>query len=366
MAGTGTVVRTGLVAVGLAAMLAAGPIAEAKQVPEVQRLLAGLSVEAPRSHKNMLVFPIRWSGKQAPGEWETLDAALSAGHLKVAEMSRASVPEVQVENTGGRSVFLMSGEIIRGGKQTRVIRKDTIVEPKQTVSVPVFCVERGRWAGGRDFKRARTIAPASIQDSINRGAGQGAVWERVRQAAPALGAESRTENLDEMLESEPTRAKFGEVHKDLGKFSPPDTVGIAVADARTGKVIGLELFGRRDLFDGLQEKLVEGYAADLVLTVADWDPKRGKAVAEKAVKAFIRRTLEGTSGYEDTPGSGRGIGITSGSLCGKGVALGGDAIHLSIQDTRPKPTPARPIVSPPRPVPMPRPEPARPRVEPLR
>ncbi|MEA3367373.1 MAG: DUF6569 family protein, partial [Planctomycetota bacterium] len=147
-----------------------------------------------------------------------------------------------------------------------------------------------------------------------------------------------------------------------------------VADARTGKVIGLELFGRRDLFDGLQEKLVEGYAADLVLTVADWDPKRGKGVAEKAIKAFIRRTLKGTSGYEDTPGSGRGIGITSGSLCGKGVALGGDAIHLSVQDTRPKTTPARPIVTPPRPVPRPVPrpiprpvpEPARPRVQSMR
>lgn len=349
------------IALIVAVVAALAGAAHAKHVPEVQRLLGGLTVEPPRAHKHMLVYPIRWAGKQAPGAWETLDAALSAGHLKVGEMPQASVPNVEVTNAGDRTVFLMSGEIIKGGKQTRVIRKDTIVEPKQKVAVAVFCVERGRWAGGKDFKRAPNIAPASIQDSINRGAGQGEVWSRVRQAAPAMGGSNATESLNEMLESEKTRRSFGEVHKDLGKFSPPDTVGIAVADARTGKVIGLELFGRRDLFDGLQEKLVEGYAADLILTAAA-DRAPAKAVPTAEVLAFVRRALEGMSGYEDTPGSGRGLSLASGSVCGKGVALGDDAIHLSVQDTHPTAVPARPIVAPP----PASPQPVRPRVQPLR
>ena len=213
------------IALIVAVVAALAGAAHAKHVPEVQRLLGGLTVEPPRAHKHMLVYPIRWAGKQAPGAWETLDAALSAGHLKVGEMPQASVPNVEVTNAGDRTVFLMSGEIIKGGKQTRVIRKDTIVEPKQKVAVAVFCVERGRWAGGKDFKRAPNIAPASIQDSINRGAGQGEVWSRVRQAAPAMGGSNATESLNEMLESEKTRRSFGEVHKDLGKFSLPDRRG---------------------------------------------------------------------------------------------------------------------------------------------
>jgi len=349
-------IRTGMAvaAAVMLAVLASAPAVQAKQVPEVERMLAGLAVEAPRTHKNMLVFPIRWPGKQAPGKWETLDAALSAGRLKVLEKSQASVPEVVVENTGEKTVFLMSGEIIRGGKQTRVIRKDTLVEPKQQVAVPVFCVEQGRWAGGKDFKRAANIAPASIQNRINRGAGQAEVWDRVRRTGEAVGAESPTQSLDEVLESAPARRKFGEVHKDLGKFSPPDTVGLAVADARTGKVVGVELFGRRDLFEGLQEKLVEGYAADLVLTVSPWEEKKAKPVDADAVQAFITMALKGTSGYEDTPGSGRGLGLESGSIVGKGVALGEVAIHVSVQDVHPETTPAKPIVTTP-PVPVPRP-----------
>jgi len=266
-----------------------------------------------------------------------------------------------VENTGDKTVLLMSGEIIQGGKQTRVIRKDTLVEPKQRVAVPVFCVEQGRWAGGKDFRGASHIAPASIQNRMKRGAGQGEIWERVRRTGRAVGVESPTQSLDEVLESAPARQKFGEVHKDLGKFSPPDTVGIAVADARAGKVVGVELFGRRDLFEGLQKKLVEGYAADLVLTVSQWNKKEAKKVAADDVRGFIARALKGTSGYEDTPGSGRGLELESGTIVGKGVALGEVAIHLSVQDVHPETTPAKPIVTtPPRPMPVPVPCPPRP------
>jgi hypothetical protein len=358
VAGTVAVVLTIALIVAVVAALAGA--AHARHVPEVQRLLGGLTIEPPRAHKHMLVYPIRWSGKQAPGAWETLDAAIAAGHLKVGEMPNASVPNVEVTNTGDRSVFLMSGEIIKGGKQTRVIRKDTVVEPQQKVAVAVFCVERGRWAGGKEFKRAANVAPASIQDAINRGAGQGEVWQRVRQAAPTLGGASPSESLDQMLESEKARRSFDEAHKDLGKLSPPDTVGIAVADARTGKVVGLELFGRRDLFDGLQAKLVEGYTADIVLTVTAEAPAAVKDVPTAEVLAFVHRALKGTSAYEDTPGSGRGLALESGSICGKGVAVGGDAIHLSVQDTHPQAVPARPIVG------EPRPEPARPPIERLR
>ena len=360
-----TAVGAAMVAAAVLGLVPAGA-ARAGHVPEVEKALAGLTVEPPRTHKNMLVFPIRWSGRQAPGRWETLDAAVAGGRLKVEELPQASVPQVKVTNTGEGTVFLMSGEILSGGKQTRVIRKDTIVEPKQTVQVPVFCVERGRWAGGKTFRGAPTVAPASIQQDIKRGAGQGRVWDRVRQAAPVLGAESPTESLDEMLRAPATRRKFGEVHKDLGEFSPPDTVGLAVADARTGRVVGIEMFGRRDLFKGLQQKLVEGYAADLVLTVREWDPASAKKVAKDAVLAFVKRALQGQSTYEDTPGSGRGLALESGSVVGKGVALGEVPIHLSVQDIRPAPTPARPVVRPQQPRPVPVPRPVRPPVRPPR
>ncbi len=320
------------------------PVIKTDHVREMEMLLAGLKFDEPRRHENMVVFPIRHGGKQAPGDWATMDEAVAEGYLKVSEQPQARVPEVLVENTGGKTVLLMSGEIIKGGKQTRVVKQDTIVESKQKVSVPVFCVERSRWHGDAAFKSSRNIVPRSIQDSINRGAGQSAVWSEVDQMSMEVGVTSQTGSLDEVLDSKEVQERYKRVHDDLGKFSPPDTIGIAVADARTGRVIGLELFGRRDLFEELQEKLIEGYATDLVVVRGGPDETIERKVTEQDVAEFVRRVIKGTSKYEDTPGSGRGIDVASGSIKGKGVALGEHAIHVSIQDQRPGTTAAKPIV----------------------
>jgi RNase H-fold protein (predicted Holliday junction resolvase) len=320
------------------------PADKAGQAPEVKTLLSGLVVDKARVYKNMLVFPIRYEGPQAPGNWETMDKAVQAGHLKILEKAQAQVSEVQMENVGDATVFLMSGEIIKGGQQTRVIRQDTVIEAKQKASVPVFCVEPHRWTGKREFESSRNLAPVSVRRAIQDGAGQSEVWARAAERSDALNAPNATGNLDESLNSEQAQRDFGEAHKALGRFSPPETIGIAVADARTGRVVGLEVFGRRDLFENLQDKLVEGYAVDLVLAVGAPASDSKLAVGEKEVAEFIQRALAGSSQYERTPGSGRGVDLTSGALRGKGVSAGEMLIHLSVQESHLLAMPAKPIV----------------------
>jgi hypothetical protein len=320
------------------------PADKAGQAPEVKALLNALVVDKARVYKNMLVFPIRYDGPQAPGNWETMDKAVQAGHLKILEKAQAQVSEVQMENLGDATVFLMSGEIIKGGQQTRVIRQDTVIEAKQKASVPVFCVEPHRWIGKREFESSRNLVPVSVRQAIQDGAGQSEVWARAAERSDALNAPNATGNLDESLNSAQAQRDFDEAHKALGRFSPPETVGIAIADARTGHVVGLEVFGRRDLFENLQDKLVEGYAVDLVLTAGAPASDSKPAVGEKEVAEFIQRALAGSSQYERTPGSGRGVDLTSGPLRGKGVSAGEMLIHLSVQETHALAMPAKPIV----------------------
>jgi len=317
------------------------------QKPEVQALLSALTVEKARTYKNMHVFPIRFSGKQAGGDWETMDAAVESGWLKISEKENAAVSEVHMENVSDKTIFLLSGEIVKGGKQTRMIRQDTILEPGNKVVVPVFCVERGRWRGGKEFGVAKQLVPNRMRRKVSEGADQSVVWDDVAASSRALGAPaSPTGSMEEALSDGEVQSRFDEMHESLGHFSPRDTIGIAIADSRTGQVIGLEVFGRRNLFENLQGKLMEGYAADLVLSDAfTAGSKVERAVTEKDVAEFIQRALEGASRYEDTPGSGRGIGLTSGNLLGKGVALAQSVIHLSVQ-TRGPDLPVKPIVRP--------------------
>lgn len=345
-----------MVAVGGAAVLLRGqdraPVREEivkpapRQVAEVRAMLADLKVDEPRRYKNMVVFPIRWGGKQAGGTWSTMDIASGAGELKVTEKGEATVPTVEMRNLGDRTILLMSGEIIKGGQQTRVIRRDTIVDARQRVDVPVFCVERHRWSGEKEFKNSTNMAPAAMQEQIKRGADQAEVWREVDRKSDAVGAKSSTGSLDEVLESDKVQQEQSKARDSLGHFSPPETIGVAFGDLRTGRVVGLELFGNRYLFEKLQEKLIEGYTTELVVASGAVDEKeiREGRVTQRDVEAFIERVAAGTSGYEETAGSGRGVDLTSGELRGKGVAMGETLIHLSVQDLRPVVTPAKPII----------------------
>ncbi len=91
---------------------------------------------------------------------------------------------------------------------------------------------------------------------------------------------------------------------------------------------------------------MEGYAADLVLPICGAvEPKEEQAVSREQVREFVQRALEGSSRYEDTPGSGRGVDLKSGRLLGRGVALSENVIHISVQIRNPGP-PAKPIVQP--------------------
>jgi len=345
-----------ILAGALSTALAEGPPAAAVDtrggwgghVDEVLRLLTRLEVGAPRTYENMAVFPIRYTGRQAPGRWATLDESVARGELRISEKEEASVPEVLMENTGDKTIFVMSGEIVKGGKQTRVVRKDTIIEARQKVRVPVFCVERSRWHGGARLEGSAKMVPARMHDMMKRGSGQGVIWDSVEEYGDSFGVQSPTGSLDELLDSDRVQRTYDKVHEGLGKFTFSDTVGIAVADMRTRDVVGLEVFGRRDLFERLQEKLIEGYATDLVLGGTHPPGRKVPRVTEEKVLAFIQRAIRGRSTYEDTPGSGRGIDLVAGTLRGKGVASGRNVIHLSIQDRRPVVTPARPIVDQPR------------------
>ncbi len=90
-------------------------------VPEVRALLSNLEVDEPRTHKNMIVFPIRWSGRQAPGRWETLDEAVAAGRPPISGKGQARGPPGWMAHNGRNAGFLMSGGDVQGGRKAPVV-----------------------------------------------------------------------------------------------------------------------------------------------------------------------------------------------------------------------------------------------------
>ncbi len=80
---------------------------------------------------------------------------LDLGLLKdLIEINKASVKEINdngridrvlVANDSDKDLLLISGDILEGAKQNRMIMENIIINKKSKVEVPVSCVERNRW-----------------------------------------------------------------------------------------------------------------------------------------------------------------------------------------------------------------------------
>ena len=122
-----------------------------------------MRVSGPHIHENLAVYFVHGTSAAGPVPL-TLQEALTKGSVQVVETGR--VNELQIENTGTEGVFIQAGDIVKGGKQDRVLTVSLLLPP-QSGRVPIasFCVEQGRGsARGREdqfrFSSAHEAMPS--------------------------------------------------------------------------------------------------------------------------------------------------------------------------------------------------------------
>jgi hypothetical protein len=101
------------------------------------------------------------------------------------------VNELLARNRGVRPVLLLEGgEAIVGAKQNRTIVASVLVGAGQTVSVPVGCVQQGRWSASWG---AFQSAPAHVEPTLRQSTvKEAAVLGHVDQARSARHTWSRS------------------------------------------------------------------------------------------------------------------------------------------------------------------------------
>jgi hypothetical protein len=118
-------------------------------------------VTGPVVHENLAIYLVH--GKSASGAVPlTLDEALAKHAVRVHETG--NVNELQIENLSADEVFVQSGDIVKGGKQDRVLTVSLILPPKSgKIPIASFCVEQGRWtARGKEDVKTFTTASAVV------------------------------------------------------------------------------------------------------------------------------------------------------------------------------------------------------------
>ncbi len=245
----------------------------------------------PITVDSVTITPIVASpAKEAPPDMIVLDEAMPKKLVRIHEVDEGNVNSLTLDNKSDKPLFLLAGEVIIGGKQDRIIGRNTVVPAKTTQEVPVFCVEHGRWEGSsKEFTSAKALAHGRLRGMASY-ENQQAVWNEVADKNEKLATKSDTGTYRKIaLEQGDKSSKIEKAAKQvdaaLDKL-PADTKGkvVGFAVAVNGKVATVDMFTSHQLFSKLEGKLVRSYITEAIDVKAD---KAAKAPTAGEVKTFM-------------------------------------------------------------------------------
>ena len=240
--------------------------------------LRSQNLSGPYTYKNLTLYLVH-EGTGFKGKTPlTLEEAMDRNLVVVHETS--SVNRLEIENVSPtEEVYVQAGDIVKGGKQDRVLAVDLIV-PAHSGRLPLdaFCVEHGRWtARGIEsmdaFNSSTEMVPSKdLKLAAKHSKSQTEVWEKVESAQGDLSAAANTSvssnvsrsSLQLSLESKEVRANAGEYIEELRSIiaGKDDVVGFVFAI--NGEINSADTYTSPELFTKLWPKLLKAASIEAV------------------------------------------------------------------------------------------------------
>jgi hypothetical protein len=276
-------------------------------------------------HRGVVVFPL-FPRRDPVAEYIPLDEALPRGLLVREVNESGSVPELVVENPLEQRVLLYDGEELVGAKQNRILNVSVLVEAKSTLTIPVSCVEQGRWsrrsehfAAGRHISHhelRRRKAEAQAARPLARGVAQSEVWDAVHEKAMLMSVDSPTGASSDIYEAH---------RRDLRALEDafPAQPGQCGAILGLGDDMCVDLVSRPDAFARLWPKLRAGYLLDALVRLD------GKPTPCAVFPTFLRWVDSAERSTQPSPGLGDDLRLRGERMIGSGLELDSELIQLS-------------------------------------
>ncbi|MGD0872626.1 MAG: DUF6569 family protein [Bryobacteraceae bacterium] len=264
-----------------------------------------LRISGPFTHDNLSVFLIHsTSPDAAKGKLLTLHEAMDA--KKVVVYETGAVNELSIENQSAQDVYIQSGDIVKGGRQDRVLTTDLIL-PAHSGKLPIssFCVEQGRWTrrGNESAEQFGTsdkvVAFKQLKMAVHEPNAQVQVWNEVANARQSLAetvavsgaasggavggvsggvaagegrapivmvapspARPRSTSMQMALESRPVVDATAAYIKDLAKIVDGQNDVVGFVYAINGAVNSGDVYASNDLFRRMWPMLLESSATE--------------------------------------------------------------------------------------------------------
>ena len=239
------------------------------EIGSIARTLGNILAGEPLSLGALTVVPVLAPMLSEPG-WLTL--AEAGDRVRITEVDEAgAVPQLKVVNLADQALLLLDGEELVGAKQNRVLNTTVLVAARSALTIPVSCVEQGRWGyRGRHFAPGDASLFASVRQkkaawvtqSVRAGRGhvadQGGVWDELASKAAQHQVASPTGAMRDFYQ------RYEEEMAGARRALAPVTGQIGSLVYLSGRWVGMDLLAGPSLFARVWPRLCTGYAADAI------------------------------------------------------------------------------------------------------
>ena len=258
---------------------------------------AGPRISGPYVYENLDVYLVHGGDRMGGRKLLPLAQALAEGKVIVRETGNVS--SLTVENLSKQEVYVQAGEIVKGGRQDRVLSSDLVLPPKSgKVEIGSFCVEHGRWTkrGAEEADRFASseayLAHKDLKMANNKG-DQGEVWQNVQRVQEKLSANLKGEvrgaqsgsSLQLTLENDRVRKGVEGYVSALSPLLEKHADAVGYVFAINGTLNSAELYASPALFRALWPKQIRANAVEAVAERRDGAPHTPPAI--EAVRALL-------------------------------------------------------------------------------
>lgn len=246
---------------------------------KLDRIAAKLKIGEPQTHANLTIFPIEGEDRMDTRNVLTLSEALGRkGMVEVKETG--NVNELTVQNFDPEFVvFIMAGDIVKGGKQDRTLGSDLpLTKASGVVPIGAFCVEQGRWRarGAEDVTKftssANAVATKEGKVALRRSKAQNEVWDSVAKAqakisgnvGKSVAAAPSPTSLQLSLEDKELKRQNEAYIKALKDVVEKNPKALGFVCVINGYLNGAEIFAGHDLFRRAWPKLLEAASTEAI------------------------------------------------------------------------------------------------------
>ncbi len=255
------------------------------------------------TYKNLTIIPIRHKGPGIPmpilSKTISLNQALTKGLVTVKERGTTAVENVHwlsLINNSENDIYVASGEVMAGGRQDRMVTKDTLILAKSgRIDLPVMCVEEGRWSEKDKKFSYRRMANMRLRKVLDSTRSQVMVWREINHQLDS--SKIKNKNLSYLAREKDK--KFLQEQNEYWnffkqKFQQPDSNIVGIVCMTGNKIIGSDIFASDDLFYGQLESMIRGYIEEA--TVYGSGPVK---VTNTKVQAYLDQFLKNETQQEE-------------------------------------------------------------------